>query len=283
MKTVILGSQGALGSALSRLYREHQPKVWDRKEVDITDAVAAEKKLTEFRPDVVFNCAAYNAVDKAEDEPDKANEVNGYAVGHLAKICNKIGAILVHYSSNYVFDGTKQEGYLETDAPNPISKYGRSKLLGEQEVQKYTDKFYVIRSTWLYGGGATSATSKRNFVDTMLAIAKEKQTIECVNDQFGQPTLTDDLALASQSLVKGGEPFGIYHITNSGPATWFSWAEEIFRLKNMDIKLIPNSMDNFALPAHKAKRPQHGLLQNTKVPPLRPWQEALKDYLTTTP
>jgi dTDP-4-dehydrorhamnose reductase len=230
----------------------------------------------------VFNCAAYNAVDKAEDDPIPANKINGYAVGNLAKICSKIGAVLVHYSSNYVFDGKKPEGYTETDSPHPISKYAESKLLGETELQKHGKNFYLIRSTWLYGSGATSETSKKSFVDTMLALAKEKSAIEVVADQFGQPTWTADLALASQRLVEGGHPYGTYHITNSGSASWLSWAEEIFRLKNVDIKLVPNSMNDFSLPSHKAKRPQHGLLLNTKFPPLRSWQEALKDYLTNS-
>jgi dTDP-4-dehydrorhamnose reductase len=221
---------------------------------------------------------AYNAVDKAEEEPDIANNINGYAVGNLAKVCKAVGAKLVHFSSNYVFDGTNQNGYNESEIPSPQSAYGRSKLLGEVQIQQHSDNYYIIRSTWLYGTPGLSESSKKNYVETILELVPQKEYIECVDDQYGQPTYTHDLATATKTLIEQDLPAGIYHLTNSGSATWFTWAEEIFRLKQIAIQLHHNSMANFNRAAH---RPQYGILNNSKFPVLRPWQKALADYLTS--
>jgi len=280
-KIVILGSAGALGRKLSELYRSHEPKLWDQKQVDITDHGNLEQKLREFRPQIVINCAAYNNVEKAEIDPDVADKINGYAVGNLAKVCREIGCTLVHFSTVYVFDGQKESGYNENDEPSPQSAYAKSKYLGERELQANTDQFYLIRTTWLYGKAGNSPMSKKSFVDTMLELAQTKSEIECVTDQFGQPTWTDDLAAATKELVSQKKPFGIYHLTNSGRASWYTWAEEIFRLKGLPITLRENTMANFDASGHHAARPQYGILNNTKFPPLRPWQEALKQYLQT--
>lgn len=277
MKVVILGSKGALGSSLSKLYRKHEPKTWDRKEVDITHPESAEKKLVEFKPDVVFNCAAYNAVDKAEEEPEKADEVNGYAVGSLAKICNKIDAILVHYSTEQVFDGQNPAGYNETDIPNPVNRYGQSKLLGEVELQKYHDRYYLIRTEWLYAPH-NNATGKKSFNDIMLELHTNGHNLTGVVDEIGKPTYVKDLALASKELIDSSSPFGIYHLVNEGVASRLDWAKEIFKIKNIDVEIESVTGDTFP---RKARRPHYGLLNNTKCSPLRPWQEALTEYLST--
>jgi dTDP-4-dehydrorhamnose reductase len=278
-KLVILGSAGALGNELSKLFRSHQPKLWDQKEVDITDHESLQQKLREFQPDIVINCAAYNNLDKAETEPDLANKINGHAVGSLAKICRELACVVVHFSTNYVFDGTQKSGYNEEDVPSPQSVYAASKYLGEQELQRNTDKFYLLRTAWLYGKAGNSPMSKKNFVDTMLELAQTKTEIDCVADQFAQPTSTVDLAAAVQQLIKQKEPFGIYHLTNSGSASWYTWAKEIFRLKGIEVNLHKTSLAEFAASGHTAARPQHGILNNTKFPPLRSWQEALTEYL----
>ncbi len=276
-KTVILGSAGALGSQLSELFRGSQPKRWDQKQVDITDHPALETKLREFQPDIVINCAAYNSLDKAETEPDVAKKVNGEAVGNLAKVCKELDCLLVHFSTAYVFDGENKDGYNETDQPNPQSAYADSKYLGEQELQRHTDKFYLIRTTWLYGN--TGPTGKKSFPQLMLEAASEQPSLKLVNDEYGNPTYIPDLAAAVYDLIKERPAYGIYHLTNSGSTNWLGWAEEIFKQKNINIPITPVSGSEFKRPA---KRPHWGLLHNTKRPQLRPWQEALKDYLTTT-
>ena len=264
---------------MAEVYADQNPILWSRRDLDITNRHDALQKIIELKPDLVINCTAYNAVDKAEDEPMLANAVNGEAVGFLAEACKSAHAVLVHYSTNYVFDGNKKEGYNEGDTPSPQSVYGRSKLLGEQKAQQY-DKAYVIRTAWLYGQQGLGESSKRNFVNTMLDLTKEKERIECVDDQFGNPTYAKDVAQATRALVDERKPYGIYHFVNDGRATWFTWAKEIFQLKNINVDLIPTTSANNVLPLHKAKRPQYGILNNTKFIQLRPWEEALREYLS---
>lgn len=275
MKIVILGSQGNLGSELSFLYRAHQPKQFDRHNIDITKEESVTEALETYRPDVVFNCAAYNDVDAPEADPTLANNVNGYALGHLAKVCKNINAVLVHYSSNYVFSGNNEAGYKEVDIPDPVSSYGKSKLLGETELEKNMENFYLIRTSWLYGG---RGKGKESFVEKIITASKGKTELNLVEDEIAHPTYIPDLALATEQLLQQNYPFGIYHITNSGTASWLSWAEQIFQILGKKVKLNPVAGESFKRPA---KRPTYGILLNAKFPPLRPWQEALKEYLTT--
>ncbi|MDP4001231.1 MAG: dTDP-4-dehydrorhamnose reductase [bacterium] len=277
MKVLILGSRGNLGPEMVEVFSDEKPTAFDKDELDITDEESVMGVITRLKPELVINCAAYNLVDKAEGEGRQiAEDINGTAVGFLAKACNKAGATLVHFSSNYVFDGKKTEGYNEDDTPKPVSVYGRSKLIGEIELQKNTEKYYLVRTAWLYGKQGKSEKSKKNFVDTMLAFAENGQKIECVEDQFGQPTFTKDLAQTVKALVKEQKPYGIYHLTNAGEASWHSWAAEIFKIKSLKPDLTPTSFADFERPA---KRPQYGILNNTKYLELRPWTEALKEYL----
>lgn len=275
MKALILGSKGNLGNEFLQLYKD-KATGWDREELDVTDEAKVLEKITELKPGVVINCTAYNAVDKAEEDRSVADNINGYAVGFIAKACSSLNIPLVHFSSNYVFDGKKQEGYNEDDSANPISAYGMSKMLGEMELQKNTDKFYLVRSAWLYGKQGTSPASKKSFVDKMLDIAEKNSVIECAQDQFAQPTYTKDLAAAVGALISENKPYGIYHLTNSGSASWHAWAQEIFKIKNITVDLVPTSFKDFA---RLAKRPQYGILNNTKFIELRPWIEALGEYL----
>lgn len=279
MKVLILGSKGNLGPEIAKIYKKLKPALWDREEMDITDEALVMKKISELKPDLVFNCAAYNAVDKAEGEDRLlAETINGAAVGYIAKACSSIGAILVHFSSNYVFDGTNASGYNEDDLPNPISAYGKSKLMGEIEVQKNCEKYYLVRTAWLYGG---QGAGKKSFVDLMIDKAKKDDTIDAVQDEFGSPTYVKDLAQAITALVEQNKLFGIYHITNSGQASWYDWAKEIFAIKEMKAKLAPISSSEADEKWNRpAKRPKFGILNNTKFIELRPWTEALKEFLS---
>ncbi len=274
-KYLIIGKDGTLGSEFQRMLG-NQAVYLGIEDLDITNESKVLEKISEIKPETIINCAAYNAVDKAEDEPEVANLINGTAVGYLAKAAEVVGAKFVHYSTNYVFSGDDPNGYKETDQPNPQSNYGRSKLLGEVEAQKHCSKTFIARTTWLYGKQGQSKSSKKNFVDIMLELAEQKSEIECVSDQYGQPTWTFDLANHTLQLVSSQNPYGIYHFVNDGQTSWYGWAEEIFKIKNINIALKANSFKDWVRPAD---RPQYGILMNTKLPKLRPWQEALREYL----
>ncbi len=274
-KVLIIGAKGNLGTALGGAYAEINPTLWDREEIDITNETMCVEKIFELAPDLVYNCAAYNAVDKAEEEAGIADTINGYGPGNLAKACAKIDAVLVHFSSQYVFDGQKVEGYDEDDKPNPISAYGHSKRLGEVEVSQNTDKYYLVRTALLYG--SDSQQGKKSFIDIMLEMAAADKPISAVDDEFGQPTYVKDLAQALVSLTEEEKPFGIYHITNSGIASWYDWAKEIFAIKGIKAKLSAIHSDGLK---RAAKRPKNGALNNNKFLELRPWTEALREYLT---
>ncbi|MEO8065744.1 MAG: dTDP-4-dehydrorhamnose reductase [Candidatus Doudnabacteria bacterium] len=274
MKILILGAKGSLGEAFLDLYKDQEVVGWGKFDLDITDEEVVSKKIAELKPGLVINCAAYNAVDKAEEERELAESVNGYAPGYLAKAASEVGAVFVHFSTHYVFDGTNQEGYNEDDLPNARSIYGKSKILGENEVQGKTDKFYIIRTAWLYG--KPGSHGKTSFVAMMLKKADEGKAIEAIKDEFAQPTYCLDLAQSTRALLEEKKPFGIYHLTNAGQTSWYQWANEIFQIKNVKVTLTAISRDKFP---RKAARPQYGVLNNNKFIQLRPWTEALKEYL----
>lgn len=278
MRVLITGAKGMLGQALAQVFAEgNELFLWDRDETDITQKQVVSSKLSVLKPDLVINAAAYNNVDGAETDTAVAEAVNGYAVGYLAKVCKQLQVPLVHYSTDYVFAGTKIDGYVETDEPQPISRYGASKYLGEQELQKHTDQYYLIRLSKLFGREAASAASKKSFVDMMLNLARTKTELDMVDEELSCPTYALDLAKLTKDLVEGEKPFGIYHGTNSGAVTWYGFAQEIFKISGIDVKLNPVSAAKFPRPA---KRPRYGILLNTKLPSARPWQEALKEFLS---
>jgi len=254
----------------------------DRDELDITNRNAVFETFMAIKPDVVINCAAYTAVDDAETNAEVAEEINGHAVAFLAKGCREIDATLVHFSTDYVFDGEKRGGYDEEDALNPINAYGRSKALGENLIMDEMDslsdlapkegKYFLIRTSWLFGKHG------KNFVKAMLSNCScSKDELKVVNDQFGKPTYTLDLAQQVKWLVQSNEyPTGIYHITNEDTTTWYEYAKEIFRLAEREINVLACDSSEFPRPA---KRPKYSTLNNNKLPKLRSWKEALKDYL----
>jgi dTDP-4-dehydrorhamnose reductase len=211
-------------------------------------------------------------VDDCEKNRDLAMKVNGEGPGNLAKICNQLGVILVHYSTDYIFNGQKTDGYDEDYYQvEPLSVYGESKALGEKLIKENCNKYYIVRTAWLYGKNG------KNFVDTMVKEGQEKDEVRIVNDQYGSPTYAKDLAGQTKEILLNLKPvFGIYHATNSGSCTWYEFTKEIFKLKDIKTKIIPCTTDEFPRPA---KRPKYSILLNTKLPPMRPWQEALKDYL----
>jgi dTDP-4-dehydrorhamnose reductase len=259
-EVVIFGAFGMLGHALQHVFPEALCKGHD---LDITDPAGLRAFMRESRPAIVINAAAYTDVEGCEEDREQAFEVNGRAPGYIAEACHESGSLLVHYSTDYVFNGEKQV-YIESDTPDPINVYGASKLLGEQLIRKYHDNFLIIRTSWLFGPHG------RNFVDTMLTLSRQMEQVKVVNDQFGRPTYTHDLAGKTRNLLE--KESGIYHVTNDGTCTWYEFAQAIIP------NAIPCSTDEFP---RKARRPKYSVLASTRTQPMRPWREALADYLTT--
>jgi len=280
---IILGGQGMLGQDLAKVFAEHNPLVWDKADLDITDGDAVKKRFAQMQPKLVINAAAYNAVDDIEKSVQAqaiAQKVNVEGPGNVAEACMDIGATFVQYSTDYVFDGENEEGYDEQATPAPISKYGESKLAGEQAAQAACPQTYIIRTCKLFGKPGASDVSKSSFVDTMLTLAKDRDTLDVVDEEYGSPTYTPDLAKATRELIADAnihEP-GVYHITNSDACTWYEFAKEIFAQAGVSITVNPVSSDAFPRPA---RRPKYSQLLNTKLPPLRSWKEALADYLSS--
>jgi dTDP-4-dehydrorhamnose reductase len=283
MKVVILGSKGNLGSRLMKTFGEYDPVGWDRENVDIGDKEDLFKKLSNHKPDVVINAVAYNAVDKCEEDEGfaLAKRLNADAPGFLADYCLDSGSILIHYVSDYVFNGDKAEGYKEDDPTAPISKYGLSKQMGETEVLKRAEhglKYYLIRTSKLFGPKGESEAAKESFFDLMLRLSREKEELKVIDkSEISCFTYTVDLANETKKLILKNHPFGVYHIFNTEPASWYEGVLYLFELKNIkNVKLIPIAAEDFPRPA---KRPRYSVLINTKLEPLRSWKDALKEYL----
>jgi dTDP-4-dehydrorhamnose reductase len=249
-----------LGHALKHVFPE---ALFKGRDLDISDNALVRAFLMEIKPAIVINAAAYTDVEGCEENWEYAFDINGRAPGHIAEVCHESGSLLVHYSTDYVFNGKNRE-YIETDSPDPINVYGASKLLGEQLIQKYHDNSRIIRTSWLFGPHG------RNFVDTMLTLSRQMEQVKVVNDQFGRPTYTQDLAVKTRDILEM-KP-GIYHVTNDGTCTWYEFARAIIP------NAVPCSTDEFP---NKATRPKYSVLVSTKTQPLRPWCDALADYLLT--
>ncbi|MBI4994358.1 dTDP-4-dehydrorhamnose reductase [Candidatus Peregrinibacteria bacterium] len=272
MKILLLGKSGLLGHALEKvLSKFYEICAPSHKECDITDQKILEKFFADLKPDIIINSTGYTAVDDAETHKEEAFRINSDAVKNLAQISAGKNIPLVHFSTDYVFNGKKPEGYSETDSPSPISVYGASKASGEEAITKNIKKYYLIRTAWLYG------ESGKNFVDTIINLASksEGKSLKVVNDQIGNPTYTLDLAQALLGLLKG-KSYGIYHIVNSGQCSWYEFAQEIFRILGIPQKIAPITSCELV---RRAKRPKYSILKNTRLPPLRDWKEALASYL----
>jgi len=285
MRVLVLGKNGLLGKALVKSFQKEDFFALDRSELDLTNEHDVFEKLMTIQPELVINATGYTNVEKAETEEDEANKINGYAIGVLARACREIGATLVHFSTDYVFEGILKDGYDENARMNPINAYGRSKMLGElllEEEMELEDpnfrseagKYFIIRTSWLFGHGGIS------FVEKILTRLNEDEPIRVVDDQFGKPTYVNDLVEQVKWLIESNEyPSGIYHITNSEKTNWYQFAKEIVKLANGDIlKVGALKTANLKM---AAQRPLNSTLLNTKLPELRSWKDALKDYFDT--
>lgn len=281
MKVLLLGAWGNLGSQLAEVFADQELIAWDQNDIDLTDSINTRQAIWELAPEVIINAVAYNAVDKCETdqaELEKAYQLNRQVVAGLAQLALDLGAIFIHYSTDYVFDGQESRGYREADSPNPVNKYGQSKRAGEQEILKFGPrlKFYLIRTSKLFGPRGQSPHCKQSFFDLMLALAEQQAELTVVDEEVSCFTYTKDLARATRWLLDNQLEFGIYHLTNYGVATWYQAAKELFDISKKIVKVKAVSGKDFPRPA---PRPKYSVLLNTKTKPLRSWQEALKDYL----
>ena len=288
MQILLFGKNGQVGWELQRILPSlGQVIALDYDELDLTNLKALETKLAELKPDLIVNASAYTAVDRAESERDLAMKVNGQAPGIMAEAARSSGAMLVHYSTDYVFDGTKGSPYVETDAPNPLNVYGESKLAGEEVIQQAADAYLILRTSWVY-----STRLQSGFVQKVLAWARQNETLRIVEDQFGCPTWARMLAEATGLLIaRGGDQLdeyfkqyrGIYHIAGKDGASQFEWAEAVLahnphRDEQLAKHLEPALSSDFPTPA---TRPVYSVLscahfENTFGLRIPNWMESLK-------
>jgi dTDP-4-dehydrorhamnose reductase len=275
MKVLVTGAGGQVGSEVHGHLSHHRLLALSRAELDIADRDAVEQCLGAFLPEAVVNCAAWTDVDGCEGDPERAFVANALAVRHLAVACARVGAHLVHVSTDYVFAGDKDGPYHEWDAPAPVSVYGRSKLGGELEIARHAPSWAVARTSWVFGRRG------RNFVDSILARAREGAPLKVVTDQVGCPTYAPDLAGALARLAVEHRR-GLYHVTNQGACTWHELARATLELAGLDPDVV-GEMTTLEL-GRPAPRPANSVLENlawrrSGLTPLRPWREALAERI----
>ena len=267
MKVLVTGANGMLGRDLCPYLEELGMMVipTDYDTMDITNLEQTKKVIKKVHPNLIIHCAAYTNVDKAEVDLETATKLNVEGAKNVAITAQEIDATMVYISTDYVFDGIKTEPYLPTDKPNPINNYGLTKYQGELEVQKHCKKYYIARTSWLYG------IYGNNFVETMLKLA-DKEELNVVDDQVGCPTWTIELIQGILKLLN--KPYGIYHVCGSGKTSWHGFAQEIFKQENLNVNLKPCTTEAFPRPA---KRPKYSVMENNGI--TRDWKVALSDYL----
>lgn len=308
-KVLIIGANGMLGQELVKTFKldkDYKVTAWDFNKIDITDESQVKEKVEKLKPEIILNAAAYTAVDlceKDKTESEKAKALNGKAPGYLAKVAKKINAVLVHYSTDYVFSGMPeipepegcagscgscslhenfipQIGFREDALPEPVQKYGKTKLLGEENIMKSGERYYIIRLSKLFGRPAKAKNAKRSFFDVMLEVGKKaeknKAEVKVVDEETSCFTYAPDLAKKTKEIVEAEKPYGIYHVSNEGACTWYEAVLELYRQAKIKVKVVPVGSDEFPRPA---QRPYVSSLINTKLNPLRNWKLALREYL----
>ena len=277
MKVLVTGTKGQLGyDVVNELEkRGHTAVAVDIEEMDITDAVSVERVITEAEVEAVIHCAAYTAVDAAEDNVEICRRVNAEGTENIAKVCKKLDLKMIYISTDYVFDGEGERPWEPDDERHPLNVYGQTKYEGELAVEKYLEKYFIVRIAWVYG------VNGKNFIKTMLKLSETHEELNVVDDQVGSPTYTYDLAVLLVDMVES-DKYGRYHATNEGLCTWYEFAKEIFRQAGVEVKVNPVTSDMF--PA-KAKRPKNSRMSKEKLDAngfhrLPTWQDALERYLS---
>jgi dTDP-4-dehydrorhamnose reductase len=274
MKILVTGAKGMLGADLCReLAEDHQVTGVDIQDIDLVGADAVGK-LVSYHPDIILHCAAMTNVDGCERDPAAAHAVNGQGTKNVALACRQLDIPMLYISTDFIFDGAKGEPYCEWDQPNPLGHYGRSKLEGEKSVRELLKKFYIVRTSWLYGKNG------RNFISTILAKAEEAGSVKVVNDQVGSPTYARDLCRAIARLI-ASDKYGTYHLSNSGACSWYDLAQRAVEYSGIKAGVLPIASSDYLTPT---KRPAYSVLRNfcwerTFGEIMRPWEEGLKEYL----
>jgi len=282
MRVLIIGVNGQLGTDLHRALKDFEVIPLAHADIEITDMTSVKKSFKKHKPDVVINTAAFVRVDDCEVEKDRAFLVNALGARNIAVAAQELGARLVHISTDYVFGGEGQpcsKPYTEFDTPVPVNTYGRSKLAGEDSVRHLCLRHFIVRSSSLFGVAGASSKGG-NFVETILRLAKERDELRVVKDQIFSPTYTKDLARKITQLINM-EYYGVFHITNKGACSWYEFTQEILRLARLKTPVVPITSDQYP---QKAKRPPYSVLDNYHLrllgmDDLRPWPEALEDYM----
>ena len=276
MKILITGANGLLGHELSSVLKDHSLILLSHSQLDISDIDSVNKKIDSTSPDIIINSAAYTQVDNCETNYDLAFKSNAIGPKNLAIKCKQLDIPLIHISTDYVFEGNENKSPLvEDDKLGPKTIYGKTKLEGEKFVKENCDKYFILRTAWLYGEG-------KNFVKTMLNLSEKNKELKVVNDQIGSPTYAKDLANAIKEIIeKKSDKYGIYHVTNKGEVSWYEFAKKIFEFNKIEIKVIPVTSEEFPRPA---PRPHYSVLSNQKwinsgFTPMRNYEIALKEYL----
>jgi len=277
---LVIGANGQLGTNLVKVLSSENVIPLSHKDIEITEERSIRRELETYKPDVVINTAAYHRVRDCEKNDLESFRVNSIGARNLAIACKKSKAILVHISTDYVFDGEKNEPYIESDPPRPLNVYGISKLAGEYYIRYLLPKHFIIRTSGLYGSAKCRAKDG-NFIDLMLRLAKERDEIEVVNDEILTPTYTLDLARKIGDLIQT-DYFGLYHITNNGSCSWYEFAKKIFEFSNLKVNLKAVSAERFA---SEIKRPRYSVLRNyalerIRMDDMRKWDEALEAFLS---
>jgi dTDP-4-dehydrorhamnose reductase len=283
MRIAVLGSNGQLGHDVVRAFAEQRDEVraLTHQDIELSSLESVAACLRATRAEVVVNTAAMHNVESCEQQPSRAQEVNVVGARNLATATRDLGSVLIHVSTDYVFDGAKGTPYVESDEARPLNVYGRTKLEGEQFVQDINPKHFVLRTAALYGNHPCRAKGGQNFVDLMLRLARERGRVRVVDNEFTSPTATTDLARQIASLSRS-DAYGLYHATAEGSCSWYEFAREIFRMADVPVTLEVASPNEF--PA-KVPRPAYSVLENRKLKSqnlnlFRPWQDGLHAYLS---
>lgn len=268
-KLFITGAQGQLGQALQSQFANHEVVAWDIQDMDICQLEHVRKALNQIGPDAVINAAAFTQVDQAETNQEAAYRGNALGPRNLALATQEAGIPLVHFSTDYVFDGRQSRPYHEFDRPNPLSIYGQSKLAGEEEVQKNNPRNFIIRTAWLYH------TIGKNFPQTILRLAGQEQ-VRVVNDQFGSPTYCPHLAQAVSRVLET-EAYGTYHLAGSGGTNWYDFTKTLYQARGIQTAVVPIPTSEYPLPA---PRPAYAVLTSLQDPSitLPPWEDGVRDF-----
>lgn len=279
MKVVIIGASGQLGSDLMKAFEEEAPIGVDRRVIDIEAPAAVAKMLQHYKPDLVINTAAFHNVDSCETYPERAFSVNALSVDRLALQCASAGCALAHVSTDYVFDGNAGEPYAESDAPNPINAYGISKLAGELLVKRGLERYFIFRTSGLYGIRGSS-NKGYTFIERILSQAAEGRELRVVTDITFSPSYTRHVAQAIRSIVASGA-YGTYHVTNGGACTWHAFAVEVLRQAGVTADVVETVSSAFP---SLARRPAYSALraaglERLRLPALPPWGDGIRAYL----